>query len=235
MRTILIILISCSFSFGQVIPKTFSGQITYKTDWHSAFITRDSCGDFSGYIIITKVDDFFIAKDSSSTETYRPHYLKQKFIITDNKFLVIYLDPNKNALDTCVLFPLKINDTIDGPDDYLVHADSNSIWNSSTQTWHFKEVAISVNNQSETTRLRDETIYVLGKKTACYKFEKNSTHLRSSHPSQTKQIIYFDKTSLLPVEEETFIRYSKKGRCSIPGDKWFLISKTYITGLKNWH
>jgi hypothetical protein len=235
MRTTLIILFSYYIGFGQLIPKDFSGQISYKIDWYSAFIKRDSCGDFSDYRTITENNGFFTAKDSSLTETYRPNYLKQKFIFTDKVFFIVYFDPNKNALDTSALFPMKINDTINGADEYLVQADSNSIWNAITQSWHFNKVAISVNKQSEGTRLKDATVIVLNKKTQCYKFEKYSSNLKSSHPSQLKQTIYIDKLTLLPVEVREYIFYSKRGRCKIPGDKWFLISKTYITAIKNWH
>jgi len=219
-------------AFGQVLTKNFIGKIQYEIQNYSGFITRDSCGDFREIRTLIKTNDFFQMKDSSEFETYSPHYLPTKFIEENNFIKLIYCNTTKKTNDTINQFPLKKGDTIESCENYLVSADSIRSWNSSDNQWYFKEVQMSSMYLSETTNIGDTTITVLGQLYNCYRFEKFKYWRKTfPGPSHSRQIIYLDKVSLLPLREDWF--YWFKNHLCIPRQKWFLATAVEIKKIKN--
>jgi|GEM_PF-5934861 len=228
---ILTLLLLSLQTVGQVLTQDFTGSLKYDIKYFSAFITRDSCGDYIDKRTLVKKGNYFQVCDTSIMETETQKYLPSIFI-KDKQFIkLVYFNPTTKLNDTIDQFPLIKGDTITSKDHYLVYADSISSWNSSDNEWYFKEVRI-LPDYSETANIGDTTITVLGQQYNCYRFEKFHYNRKSNPgPSHLRQIIYIDKISLLPLQEEWFCWYYRHP-CKHT-KKWLLTQKVELTTIKN--
>ena len=227
---ILITLFMSIPTFGQLVTQNFTGQLEYDIKYFSAFITHDSCGDHTAKRTLIKKTDYFQAWDTSLIEREAQEYLPTKFF-KDSQFLkLVYYNPTTKSNDTIDQFPLFNSDTITSSDSYLLYTDSLSSWNPSENKWHFKQVKISP-DYSETTNIGDTTITVLGHLYLCYRFEKFHYNRKSNPgPSHIRKIIYIDKTSLLPLQEDWFCWYSRHP-CK-PTKKWVVTQTVQLKKIK---
>jgi hypothetical protein len=224
-------LLLATHSYGQKLKKNFTGQIEYDVQYYSDYITRDSCGDYASSRILTRNNDFFEIRDTSTLDNEGKHYLPTKFVKNKNLLQMVYYNPTKLDNDTIDQFPLNKGDTIVSNEEYLVHADSFSLWNPEDSLWHFKEVGMSTDKLSGTTNIGDTIITLLGHRYNCYRFEKFNYNMKSyPSPSHKRTIIYIDKKTLLPLREDWF-RWYIKHPCKNPRE-WSLSQKVEIIGIR---
>ncbi len=221
-------------SEGQGLTQDFIGRLEYDINYFTAFIKYDSCGDYTAKRALVKSSDYFEVSDrhvvwDSISSIQEEDYLRTKFSKDDQFIKLIYYNPTTNTNDTIDQFPLSKGDTITSCDDYLRYVDSLSNWNASDNSWHFWEAQLAP-NFSETTNIGDTTITVLGQRYSCYRFEKFDYNRKSNPgPSHKRRIIYMDKASLFPIQEDWIYWYSKHP-CK-PAREWVLCQRLQLTAI----
>ncbi len=145
---------------------------------------------------------------------------------------MMYIDPRFIGWVNMAQFPLNKGDTIYGAESYLNSLDSIFNLNTVNGETLFNKAELSSDIKAPITNTGDTTLVVLGHNYKCYKFEMSDYYPHSKPgPSKHRHVIYLDKNSLLPLQEEWFSWY-KEHPC-IPKDQWILSKKLIISEINN--
>lgn len=185
------------------LSKDFNGGIDYSDNYIKAIFSHDSCGSVlvsqqwtfkNGYSTIKTFDPI----DSISFTS-----IPLKFVKKGNSLYIAVSGTEYNT-DTIEQFKINRKDTLNSFADFRL------------TTLYKKEQA-----KMESTYIGDTTLSIQNTKYDCYRFEIFSDWLKSfPGPSLSKKIIYIDKKSLIPVQED-YLFYYKRHFC-IPQKQWFL-------------
>jgi len=225
-----LILFSLS-SKGQSLDSNFTGTLFFNRNYYSAFITYDSCDDFTEKRTLVQSNGFFTITDS----TYEMNNGFEKFepirFIRSEKYLkLIYFNPILSSYDTINQYAINIGDTAQKSTEYLIYFDS-VLTQQKPGNRQQLDIRMSSNYIHETVNIGDTTIKILDESYSCYRFERFD-YMRKSNPgpSHTKQVIFIDKKSLLPIQEERHAYYYRHP--CITTNKWVLISRFELIRIK---
>jgi hypothetical protein len=198
-------------AYGQSLTRDFCGSIEYSDSFFMAYVKYDSCCDFATKEV-WNVDDQQVKIScldliDSTWYNYHPFSFQQQ----GKTIYTVFYYPRNNQIDTIEQFMISIDTSIYGLSDFYIDSSELNHGLSLKEFRYYGDTVFQRFNQ----------------KYRCFKFGYSSNLLKSNPgPSYTRQLIYIDQTSLMPIQQEYYC-YRMIKTC-IPKNQWHMYRQKKI-------
>ena len=178
--------------------------IEFSDNYLIAIISRDSCSSFNLSQSWEYKNGFASIKSFDPVDSIKHQSVPIKFTKHNDNIFLTYINKD-NKIDSTIFLSTISNDTIESFEDFRTFI---------SKTESLKEI--------QSIYTGDTVLFIKNKKYECYKFELFKNWVKSfPGPSRYKTMIYLDKNSLIPIEEDYFVYYTR--HFCIPNKKWVLV------------
>jgi len=199
-----LLLSSCGNSQSQInLSFESDGQIKYSDYYNKIVITYDSCSSLQTYQTWNFKNGYLITEVFNPVDSITSVSLPIKLFRNSNSIYLTYINDQENKIDTVEQFRLSKKDTINSFGNFRLSTD-NVNW-----------------DKLESIYIGDTVLKIKNSSYDCYRFEVFSNWIKSfPGPSRQKILVYIDKKSLIPIQEDHFSFYVS--HFCIPKKVWFL-------------
>lgn len=206
-----LLLSSCSNSQSQInLSFESDNQLKYSDYYNRVVLAYDSCSSLKTYQTWNFKNGYLTTEVFNPVDSITSVSLPIKLFINNSSIYLTYINTQKNKIDTVEQFRINKRDTIDSFENFRLSAD-NYNW-----------------DKLESIYIGDTTLQIKNTSFDCYGFEIFSNWIKSfPGPSRHKTIVYIDKKSLIPIQEDYFSFYVS--HFCFPKKEWFLWRQVKLT------
>ena len=204
----LLVMIVCSCANSQPnnknnkgLTENFTGKVEYIDDYEKIIFSTDSCGS----VLLSQIWEFkngyFSVESFDPIDSVKYKSTPIKFNRINNS-IYIYFSAKDNQIDSSEQFKISATDTLYSYDD-------------------FKTFSSQTEKDIESIYTGDTILTIQDINYHCYRFELFKYWMKTfPGPSHLKKIIYIDKKTLIPVQEDQYLYFAR--HFCFPKYEWFL-------------